>query len=181
MDPASVRAYQFPDDGVIPNHPVLPLLVLSEALPASASPDALARRIEAAYAENGWQGSWRWGVYPFAHYHSTAHEVLTCFRGWARLQLGGRSGVQISVSPGDVVLIPAGVGHQNLESSEDFQVCGAYPPKQEADLIRADEADRHAAARQRIRDVPLPTTDPLFGRDGPLLAAWHRAMGTRSG
>ena len=166
--PADVQCHRFSDDGEIPNHPTLPLLVVQQAVKPHGSPDDLARSLEAAYRRHGWQGRWRWGVYPFAHYHSTAHEVLTCFRGWANLQLGGRNGLMLPVRPGDALIIPAGVGHQNLEGSADFQVCGAYPPDQEADLIRADERERHAGARERIRQVPVPDTDPLFGRAGPL-------------
>jgi uncharacterized protein YjlB len=172
MPPPEVQRFCLRDQGDIPNHPDLPLLFLPQAMAAEGEPAARARAIEAAYRRHGWQGLWRWGVYPFAHYHSTAHEVLTCFQGWANLRLGGDNGVTIAVRPGDAVIIPAGVGHQNLGGSEDFQVCGAYPPGQDADLIRADETDRHVAARARIRHVPVPEQDPLFGRNGPLVTAW---------
>ena len=52
----------------------------------------LASVIEQRFAENDWTGSWRAGVYPFPHYHSTSHEALGVFSGSATLRLGGAQG-----------------------------------------------------------------------------------------
>jgi uncharacterized protein YjlB len=48
--------------------------------------------LEKKFAANNWTNSWRWGVYPFHHYHSNTHEVLGVFRGSALLHLGGEKG-----------------------------------------------------------------------------------------
>lgn len=178
MPPPVIRTFRFADDDRVPNHPRLPVLLLAGAFPPDghASADAFAAHIEATYRRHGWGGTWRWGVYPFTHYHSTAHEVLACFAGHARLQLGGDGGAAVELTPGDVVVLPAGTGHRNLGATDDFQVVGGYPPGQDADLIRADEADAASteAARERIDDVPRPATDPVFGADGPLRHHWAR-------
>ena len=126
QQPKEVESQQlvFKDDGAIPNN-TLPLLLYREAFAANTKD--LASVIEQRFAENDWTGSWRAGVYPFPHYHSTTHEVLGVFAGSATLRLGGAQGTTVKVGPGDVIVIPAGVGHQNFGSSADFSVVGAYP------------------------------------------------------
>src|ERR1700704_5814421 len=146
----------FKDDGVIPNN-TLPLLLYRQAF----APDTkdLASVIEQRFADNDWTGSWRAGVYPFAHYHSTTHEVLGVFSGSATLRLGGAQGTTVEVRPGDVIVIPAGVGHQNLGSSADFSVVGAYPGGRRWDLLRGLPGERPQADRN-IAAVPSPDNDP---------------------
>jgi uncharacterized protein YjlB len=165
-----VLKFHFSDDGAVPNNPRLAVLVYKKALTAENSA-ALADRIEAAYARNHWRAAWRWGVYDFIHYHSTAHEVLGCYRGSATLQLGGKDGVRFVIEPGDVAILPAGTGHQNLGSSQDFHICGGYPLGQEADLLRGKPEERPANILN-IKSVPLPKSDPIFGAAGPLMTEW---------
>jgi uncharacterized protein YjlB len=158
----------FKDDGAIPNN-TLPLLFYRQAFAADTTD--LASVIEQRFAENDWTGSWRAGVYPFPHYHSTSHEVLGVFSGSAKLRLGGAQGKTVEVRPGDVIVIPAGVGHQNLGSSADFSVVGAYPGGRKWDLLRRLPGERPQADRN-IAAVPLPDNDPLYGSDGPLKRIW---------
>ena len=37
--------------------------------------------IEDLFGANGWRGTWRDGIYDYAHYHSRIHEVLGIARG----------------------------------------------------------------------------------------------------
>lgn len=158
----------FQDDGAIPNNP-LPLLLYRQAFAPNTKD--LASVIEQRFAENDWTGSWRAGVYPFAHYHSTTHEVLGVFSGSARLRLGGAQGTTVEVHSGDVIVIPAGVGHQNLGSSGEFSVVGAYPGGRQWDLLLGLPGERPQADRN-IATVPLPDNDPLYGSKGPLKRIW---------
>jgi uncharacterized protein YjlB len=163
------QQFVFKDDGAIPNNP-LPLLLYRQAFAANTKD--LASVIEQRFAENDWTGSWRAGVYPFPHYHSTTHEVLGVFCGSATLRLGGAPGTTVEVHPGDAIVIPAGVGHQNLGSSADFSVVGAYPGGRRWDLLRGLPGERPEADRN-IAMVPLPYTDPLYGPNGPLKRVWN--------
>ena len=53
-------------------------------------------------------------------------------------------GISAHVEAGDVIIIPAGVGHQNLGSSPDFHVVGGYPVGPEPDLLRGNPGERPA-------------------------------------
>lgn len=157
----TVETLRFDDDGRTPNNPRVPVKLYRNA--SSGKPgDELAERMERRFRENGWPPAWRWGVYDFHHYHSTAHEALGCFAGHATLKLGGENGEEVEVGPGDAVMLPAGTGHCCLWHTPDFQVVGAYPPGQEHDMIRGGEGDLEAA-RRNIRDLPSPSSDPVTG------------------
>ncbi len=167
-----VQMYLFRDDGRVPNNPTLPLLVYSQALAKTGYLTGYLPSIcEELFRNNGWGGSWRDGVFPYHHYHSTAHEVLGVVRGTARIAFGGEGGVTVEVRPADVVVIPAGVGHRNLGSSGDFLVVGAYPEGQSWDLRTGEPGDRPEVL-ENIRKVPLPGSDPVFGAKGPLHELW---------
>lgn len=163
------QTFSFADDGAIPNSR-LPLLVYRAALPADA--DA----IERVFAGNGWPPAWRWGVYPFHHFHSNAHEVLGVFRGAARILFGGPEGDALDVAAGDVVVIPAGVGHRRLSGSDDFQVVGAYPRGGERDLRRGEPGEI-ADVRWNVARVASPVSDPVAGPSGPLTRLWRPQAG----
>jgi len=168
--PVEAEAHGFADDGAIPNNPTLPFLVYPGALELPGDDPAAA--CEALFEANGWGGSWRDGIYPFAHFHSTAHEVLGICRGEAKVRFGGNAGIVRTVRPGDVVVIPAGVGHQNLGGA-DLLVVGAYPQGQRWDLCYGKPEERPRVLRN-IERVPLPATDPVYGTDGPLVEHWLR-------
>lgn len=167
---------RFEDDGAIPNSR-LPLLLYRQALPAVAAggaDDDPAALCEARLAANDWTGTWRSTVFPFHHYHSTSHEVLVVYRGSGTLQLGGERGRKFPVAAGDVIVIPAGVGHKNVGNSPDFGVVGAYPGGRRWDLLRGEPGERPRADRN-IAAVPLPDRDPLYGAAGPLRRLWEAA------
>ena len=163
-----IQAHHFADDGDIPNSRY-PLIVYAGALDP-ATPD-LAGAFEALSRSHGWGNGWRNGIYPFHHYHSTAHEFLGIAGGSAEVRFGGEAGSTLAVSAGDAVLIPAGVGHKRVSASPDLLVVGAYPAGQHPDLCREDAVDGKSI-RDRIRVLTPPAVDPVGGTDGPLLALW---------
>ena len=162
--------YSFRDDGIIPNNPRLSTLLYRKARGAD-SPEELAEAFEYVFAKNDWVDSWRNGVYPYHHYHSVTHEVLAVYRGRATLALGGAEGQSFAVTAGDVLVLPAGVGHKRVDASGDFAVVGAYPKGSDFNLIRGEVPDRDQIDEE-IAAVPIPATDPLFGPQGPLRQIW---------
>ncbi len=153
----------------IPNNRRLPALIYKGALTGDEGAD----RVRAMLEENGWGGTWTWHVYDFHHFHDRSHEVLVVSRGWADLTLGGPEGQTLRVEAGDVVILPAGTGHCQKDAGAGFEVCGGYPPGQESPaIIRAGDINV-ADAEHGIVNTPLPETDPIYGRDGPLMKAWR--------
>ena len=157
--------FSFASDGTIPNSR-LPLLVYRAAQP----PDAAA--IERTFAANRWPPAWRSGVHPFHHFHANTHEALGVARGHARVQFGGPDGQVLTVQAGDVVIVPAGVGHCNQDQSADLLIVGAYPDNAPSPDMHRGEAADHDRLADRIEAVPTPAADPVQGTGGALLRLW---------
>ena len=169
-DTIEPTAIHFADDGLVPNN-TMPFLVYKGAVAFDrGEPEA---KIEKLFGTNGWGAMWRNGVYDFLHYHATVHEVLGIARGSARVRFGGDKGKILGITAGDVAILPAGTGHQCLSASDDFSVVGAYPPGPPMDLQRPTP-EAHANALKTIPMVALPKTDPVMGKDGPLMRLWKR-------
>jgi uncharacterized protein YjlB len=92
--------------------------------------------------------------------------------GEARIAFGGPEGTTVEVEAGDVVVIPAGVGHCNAGSRSDAAVVGAYPRGQESYDLRTGEEGERPKVLDNIRNVPFPEADPMLGRGGPLISHW---------
>jgi uncharacterized protein YjlB len=155
--------------GKIPNNAKLPLLLHRQAFTVAKD---LEQAFKQTFEENGWGGSWTNGVYDYHHYHSTAHEVLGVYSGRATIIFGGPGGQEVDVESGDMVVIPAGVGHCCKWASDDFKVVGAYPKGQE-DYDICTEKDDPEKKKQNIEKVALPAADPVGGKKGPLMKEWR--------
>jgi uncharacterized protein YjlB len=164
------QTFLFKDDGTIPNNPRLPLICYRNAVRLGDAADPAAV-FEELFEQNGWQDTRRDGIYDYMHYHSRAHEVLGIARGRARVRFGGDGGKTLSLKAEDVVVLPAGTGHQCLWSSQDFLVVGAYPLESIYDEC-GRSAEEHARAIQAIPNVRLPAKDPIYGADRSLLDLW---------
>jgi uncharacterized protein YjlB len=164
---AGILAAVIPGNGRFPNSR-LPLLVYPQALNAD-SPTP-----EEVFLANAWGGTWRNGVYPYHHYHSTAHEVLAVVGGSATLLFGGEGGIQVEARAGDCVVIPAGVAHKLIARNTGFLVVGGYPAGQTYDVCVGNPGERPEADR-RIERVPLPVSDPIQGSGGALVKLWKPA------
>jgi uncharacterized protein YjlB len=165
------NAYRFADDGLTPNHPRWPLIHYRgvTTLDGCFDPAAI---FEILFDAHGWRDGWRDGVYEFLHFHSSTHEVLGIARGHARVRFGGARGRNLDLKAGDVIVQPAGTGHQRISASRDLLVVGAYPAGSDYDELRSTKADHDRALRPIAKTRP-PRTDPVYGGKGPLKALWR--------
>lgn len=166
--PAEVLFYSVHPQGAFPNNAALPVAVYRKVLGGARRLDP--RVIERVFYSNDWSNGWRNGVYDFHHFHSSAHEVLGCYAGGARLELGGPNGALIDLAMGDVVVIPAGVAHRKLVATDGFKVVGCYAGGRDHDVHREDADPTLVAAN--IARTPLPAKDPVYGERGPLVQRW---------
>ena len=165
----SIIAHHLAASGAIPNHPRWPLLVYPGVVAiATADPAAV---FEDLFYHNGWPAAWRNGIYPFHHFHCDAHEALGVYSGEVTAQFGGDDGIVITARPGDVIVLPAGIGHKKLSSRGELGIVGAYPAGQHPDMCTSQlsNLERSAAAVAR---VALPPRDPVYGEGGPLFTHW---------
>ena len=161
--------FTFEDDGIVPNN-ALPLLLYKQAI--DVDNDHPEKTIEGLFGANGWGDMWRDGIFPYVHYHSMIHEALGIARGRAKVRFGGEAGEVLELAPGDVAVLPAGTGHQCLWATPELCVIGAYPKRGSYDLCRGGKAE-HAKALKTIPEVPLPDSDPVHGKAGPLTTLWR--------
>ncbi|MEL4014696.1 cupin [Dryocola clanedunensis] len=152
--------------GGVPNS-ALPLLLYHHV----SHEAQLAGAFESLFASNGWPPRWRYTVFTYTHFHSNTHEVLGVFAGSARIQFGGESGPIVDISRGDAVLIPAGVGHKQIEASEDFMCVGAYPEGCSPDKY-LDQQEVPAEVRDHLAKVAMPACDPVTGKKGGIQEFW---------
>jgi uncharacterized protein YjlB len=157
----------FRDDGKIPNSKY-PLLLYRDAFTARDADGAA--WLEQHFAAGNWTNSWRNGIYTFHHYHSTSHEVLGIYSGSALVHLGGEQGKKVEIHAGDIIVIPAGVGHKSLDS-DNLGVVGAYPDGRSWDINRGLPGER-PQTDHNIAALPVPVNDPLLGRKEGLVKWW---------
>ena len=163
-----IVVFSVTENHVFPNNPKLPVIIYKQAF--------LGKHLNPSFIENllysnNWKNSWRNGIYSFHHYHSTAHEVLTVYNGWAEVQLGGDDREIYRIEKGDVVVLPAGVSHKKINSGDGFTVIGAYPDGQQWDM-NYGKKDEFKKAAINISKVKIPSNDPLFGKEGPIFDYW---------
>ena len=162
--------YLLSDNAIFPNS-IYPVLFYKSAF--HLSNDHAPKIIEDTFEKNHWTNSWRNGIYTYHHYHSTTHEVLGIYSGECHIQLGGERGIQLLAEKGDAILIPAGVAHKNIGSSLDFKCVGAYDRGKDFD-INLGRAGERPQTDKNISKLPLPSLDPVFGKEGGLHALWEK-------
>ena len=165
--------FKFKDDGETPNNAKYPLVVYrsSVALDPKYDPAAV---FEVLFEANNWGDGWRATMYGYNHFHTGTHECLGIARGKLTAQFGGTSGRKIQLKAGDVVILPAGVGHKHIRQSKDLLIVGAYPANAgDYDEPKPDEID-HATAMENVSRVKRPSSDPVYGKRGPLFSVWRR-------
>lgn len=150
-------------NGNFPNNSKLPFLIYKGALDVEGP-----ETVERVFRQNHWKKLWRNGIFSYHHYHSNTHEVLGIYSGKCQVEMGGPNGEIFKIEKGDVIIIPVGVSHKKHESSSDFKCIGAYPTDVDYDMNYGKPTESH----HQIKKVPLPETDPVYGKEGPLFDYW---------
>jgi uncharacterized protein YjlB len=136
--------------------------------------------------------AWRYTMYRQHHYHSNTNEVLCvvshrgaelCFGGSNESNESGNEGkVVVKVGRGDVIVVPAGVGHALLRELDDvedgdedegkFEMVGSYPVGAEGwDMCMGKGIEKDGREWGNVRKVGWFTRDPIYGDEGPVLEA----------
>ena len=110
-------------------------------------------------------------MYSTTHFHSTTHEVLCISRGRAKLCFGGEDNpdrVEPVVQVGDIMVLPAGVGHRLLEDLDGgFEMVGSYPVGCDWDMCYGRKGEEEKV--KGIFKVEWFKRDPIYGDEGPVL------------
>jgi uncharacterized protein YjlB len=172
------ETYYFTPTQHVPNSP-LPVLIYRNVLQEAPSEEGMKAKIES----NRWIKGGTFKHYPAHHFHSVTHECYAAFKDSSRMLLGkgpldGRAGgVEVGMNAGDIIVLPAGVSHCNLESEGDYTYVGLYPegsPHWDNNWCKADQEET-ATKAANARSVPVPDHDPIYGKDGPLCQIWGRS------
>lgn len=159
---SNIFSYKINKDGPFPNNEKWPLLIYKGHLK-----NKTAEEIEEILQKNDWTNGWRDAIYDFHHYHSNTHEVLCVYQGHAKVQFGGPNGLILEIEKGDVIIIPVGLSHKCIHQFDSFSCIGMYPTNEKWDMNYGKPEEDHP-----LKDVPLPKTDPIYGKEGPLLKLW---------
>jgi len=131
---------------------------------------------------NNWTMPWTGTIYSYQHYHATVWEVVFVISGRGVVVLGNDTDNGIFLlEPGDVVLLPPGVGHKQVFSNElsstseldefgELVVMGSYPKegKHTVDEVRVDDTINYdnlslVSVASSICEVAYPEHCPVFG------------------
>ncbi|KAJ9117015.1 hypothetical protein QFC22_004673 [Naganishia vaughanmartiniae] len=186
-----IPAYKsFPNTSLRPTHP---LFVYRSAFHAPSSSTSLNKAVSSSEFASAVEQhlrdvgvvkpAWRYTMYSQHHYHSTTDEVLvvTSLTG-ARLCFGGagretfKDAVEVDVAQGDVIIVPAGVGHALLheqltpleeQEGQGFQMVGSYPVgATNWDMCTSGDAGDEALVAdrwKRIQGLTWFPKDPAYG------------------
>lgn len=89
---------------------------------------------------------------------------------------------------GDVVVVPAGVGHASVPEAEsavestgegEYRYVGVYPegsPGYKYELGKKTLEEKRGLVEE-VASVPIPPNDPVYGLDGPLVQIWRASRG----
>jgi len=117
---------------------------------------------------NNFDPQWRYGLYPFSHFHSNTYEILAVYSGRGLCRFGGDTNpgaVELELRAGDLAVVPPGLAHKGVDMSRDFMAVGSYPMGLNWDTCRGETR----GAEERIREARALERDPVYGSEGPAL------------
>ena len=85
---------------------------------------------------------------------------------WSSTCRSGEGGwTRIRIEAGDVIVMPAGVSHEDVGHSDDIMMCGGYADGRDWDNIQEAflTPDLYYQACKIIMSLPIPNRDPVTG------------------
>ncbi|EGO01246.1 hypothetical protein SERLA73DRAFT_179380 [Serpula lacrymans var. lacrymans S7.3] len=167
-----VSRHIIPRNNLIPNTSLQnrPLLIYHSCFPPSSSASSIEAHLKSVGVVSP---QWRYTMYSTTHFHSTTHEVLCISSGRAKLCFGGEDNserVETEITKGDVIIMPAGVGHRLLDDLDgNFEMVGSYPKGKNWDMCYGREGEEKKIAG--ISDLGWFDRDPIYGDEGPVLSS----------
>lgn len=149
----------------------LPILIYKKGMKLPLQKNRAAIIAQEIFARNNWSNSWRNGIYDFHHYHSITHECMVICMGNATVILGGPGGKKVELEQGDVIILPAGVGHKCVTASENFLCVGCYPQGKDYDTNYGTEEELKTTL-PNLTKIAIPQKDPVLGKNGFLKSYW---------
>ena len=149
----------------------LPVLLYKQVLDLPLQINKAAEIIRDIFTHHRWSNTWKDGIYDYHHYHSNAHECMGIANRAAMVILGGPGGKKITLSRGDVLILPAGIGHKCISATKNFVCVGAYPNGKEFN-INTGSLEEYKKAMLQLRKLPVPSYDPVFGKENILKEYW---------
>jgi uncharacterized protein YjlB len=165
-----IKDYSFELNKNFPNS-ALPLLIYKNAFFFGKQKNKSAEILQKVFNKNNWKNSWSNGIYTFHHYHSNTHECMGIASGKAWVIFGGTGGRRMLLEKGDIIIIPAGLGHKCSSASTGFLCVGAYPGGSEYDINLGTKKEFEKAT-SRLSKISKPALDPVFGKEGFLKTFW---------
>ena len=163
-------SHQIPLFNRLPNTSIQhkPLLHYHSAFPSSISASKIESHLGSVGAVTP---QWRYTMFSTTHFHSTTHEVLCISSGKAKLCFGGEENpkrVEVEAMAGDVLIVPAGVGHRLLNDAQGgFEMVGSYPTGKSWDMCYGNEGEEDKV--KGIEMLGWFEKDPIYGDAGPVL------------
>jgi uncharacterized protein YjlB len=171
-----VSKYFIPSHNLIPNSSILhqPLFIYHSAFARDVSASAIEEHLKSVGVV---APQWRYTMYTTTHFHSTTHEVLCVSNGKAKLLFGGErnpENVEVVAEQGDVMVLPAGIGHRLLDDLDGgFEMVGSYPTGCNWDMCYGKEGEE--AKIESIKKLKWFQKDPIYGDEGPVLTGAQNA------
>ncbi|KAF1995919.1 hypothetical protein P154DRAFT_473642 [Amniculicola lignicola CBS 123094] len=141
--------------------------------------------------KNGWKKSGQWKTYKEAHFHTNIQECYVVISGSTLYSLGkspidpekneegNENGIKVTLNEGDCFMLPAGVSHCSIESEGDYEHMGFVvndAPQWDMNFCK-DDSEMTRIKAKACAELPIPTTDPVYGAGGALPKIWREIEG----
>ena len=158
----------FRENKVAPNSH-LPALFYKKAF--EENNESLEDQMYSIFNNNKWNGTRKGRIRTGRYYHTASHEVIGITKQAIFIELGGFNGSRHILEKGDVLILPAGVSIRLIKGAgHDVRRGFSAEPTENMQYAKASYREK---AKEAIACIPIPKTDPIYGRSGGLVDIWN--------